>query len=55
MAGLISCNGCADLSELLVPELCCMRCCVAVADLRTAMQTHLGALMSRSTLHSSNM
>ena len=38
VAGLISCNGCADLSQLLVPKLCCVRCCVAVADLRTAMQ-----------------
>ena len=44
MAGLISGNGCADLSQLLVAKLCCVRCCVAVADLRIAMQIYKGAL-----------
>lgn len=37
VASLISGNGCADPSQLPVAELCCVRSCVAVAHLQSAL------------------
>jgi len=35
VARLVAGNGCADAAQLLIAILCCMRCCVAMADLHS--------------------
>lgn len=35
VARLIASDGCADAAQLLIAILCCMRCCVAMADLHS--------------------